>query len=250
MDTKSKSKKRRTIIATVIIALVIALAIPAILLYCGVIHLNNPSSEKYPVRGVDLSSYQGTVDWDTLASQGISFAFIKATEGSKHIDPYFEKNWDNASKTGLRIGAYHFFSFESSGEKQAELFCGNVKPVDRMLPPVIDVEFYGSFKSEKDIDAAQIKQELRVLVDKLTETYGMKPVIYASKDTYSAIVKNDFGDCDLWYRSVYSAVPDGVDWTFWQYSNRHRLKGYDGKEKYIDMNVFCGSPEEFEAYRG
>jgi len=90
----------------------------------------------------------------------------------------------------------------------------------------------------RDVEAVQ--RELRVMVSMLEEYYGMKPVIYVSEETYNTIVKDAFTDCDLWYRSVYSGVPGNVDWVFWQYSNRHRLKGYDGKESYIDMNVFIG----------
>ena len=243
-----KSKKVKIIVWSVAAVLLCAVIVIGCLLFFGVIHLNNPDPDDYPVRGVDLSSYQGTVDWDVLAAQNIRFAFIKATEGSSHVDPRFSDNWDAAAKTGLRIGAYHFFSFESSGEKQAELFCGTVGVVDNMLPPVIDVEYYGRFRSEKDIDVASIKQELRTLVDLLTAEYGMKPVIYASNAAYKTIVRNDFDDCDLWFRSVYTRVPKDIDWTFWQYSNRHVLKGYDGKERYIDMNVFAGTLEEFENY--
>ena len=112
-----------------------------ILLFCGVLHINNPDPEKYPVVGVDVSSYQGTIDWKTLASQNVSFAFIKATEGSSTIDAYFEKNWAGASETNLRIGAYHFFSFESPGETQADLFCSTVTLVDNMLPPRVQFSF-------------------------------------------------------------------------------------------------------------
>ncbi len=223
-------------------------AVYFVLLYCGVLHINNPSSEKYPVTGVDVSSHQGTVDWEALASQDIKFAFIKATEGSSFVDDRFTANWADASKTDLRVGAYHFFSFESSGEAQAELFCGTVEPVKNMLPPVIDVEYYGKFKSVDDINVSDIKLELRVLVEKLTDKYWMKPIIYASKETYDTIVREDFSDCDLWIRSVYSAVDSDIDWTFWQYSNRHILKGYSGEERYIDMNVFSGTVEDFASY--
>ena len=163
--------------------------------YFGILHMNYPELNGYTIKGVDVSSYQGDIDWDVLSSQGIEFAYIKATEGSSTVDRCFEANWQGASKTDLRIGAYHFFSFESSGENQAKLFCGTVKALPDMLPPVIDVEFYGS------------------------------------------IVKDDFTDCGIWYRSVYSKIPSGIKWTIWQYSNRHVLKGYNGSERYIDMNV-------------
>ncbi len=245
-----KKPKPKILIWTIASVIAVSIFAIALLLFFGVIHLNNPRSADYPVRGVDLSSYQGTVDWDVLSAQNISFAFIKATEGSSLVDPQFQENWAAAARTDLRIGAYHFFSFESSGEKQAELFCNTVGAVPGMLPPVIDVEFYGGFRSEKDIDVAAVKRELRVLVDILCAEYGMKPIIYASASTYDAIVRDDFSDCDLWYRSVYSRIPSDVKWTFWQYSNRHVLDGYEGRERYIDMNVFSGNHDEFVKYPG
>ena len=243
-----KRSKIKIVVWVIVAALSISLLTAAGLLFFGVVHLNNPSEKDYPVRGVDLSSYQGSVDWNTLSAQNIRFAFIKATEGSSFVDPRFKDNWSAAAGTGLRIGAYHFFSFESSGEKQAKLFCDTVSSVNNMLPPVIDVEFYGKFHSEKDIDVAEVKKELRTLVDILTDEYDMKPIIYADGSTYKTIVRGDFDDCDLWFRSVYSGVPSDISWTFWQYSNRHVLKGYEGKERYIDMNVFAGDVNAFEHY--
>ena len=206
----------------------------------GIIHINHPELKGYKVKGVDVSSYQGDIDWDVLSSQGIEFAYIKATEGSKTVDRCFEANWKGASDTSLRIGAYHFFSFESSGENQASLFCDTVKAVPDMLPPVIDVEFYGRFHSGDDIDVDAVKKELRSMIDILTDHYGIKPIIYVSSETYELIVKDDFADCGIWYRSVYGPVPKDVRWTIWQYSNRHVLKGYNGSERYIDMNVLAG----------
>lgn len=240
------SRKKTVLLVFLLIA--VGAATYLTLLFCGVIHINNPDRKRYPIVGVDVSSYQGTVDWENLASQNISFAFIKATEGSSFVDDRFERNWADASGTDLRIGAYHFFSFESSGGAQADLFCGTVTPVENMLPPVIDVEYYGKYKSVNDINISDVRSELRVIVDRMTDAYGMKPIIYASKQTYDTIIKDDFGDCDLWIRSVYSEVQSGIDWTFWQYSNRHILKGYSGQERFIDMNVFFGTEDEFNSY--
>ena len=242
-------KHIRNILLITLILLVVSAA-SAALLYLGVIHINHPELKGYAVKGIDVSSFQGDIDWEMLSSQDIDFAYIKATEGSSTVDRCFSYNWTNASQTGLRIGAYHFFSFESAGTSQAELFCSTVEPVDNMLPPVIDVEYYGRFHSVSDIDAEAVKTELRSMVDLLTEHYGMKPVIYVSKETYATIIGDDFKDCDLWYRSVYWSVPAGVNWTFWQYSNRHRLAGYNGSETYIDMNVFYGNKNEFSEYFG
>ena len=87
-------------------ALLTAAAVLAALFFTGVLKLNTPSRERYPVRGVDVSSWQGEIDWPTLAGQGLSFAFIKATEGSGFTDPRFSYNWEEARKTALRVGAY------------------------------------------------------------------------------------------------------------------------------------------------
>lgn len=232
----------------ILIILIFLSALLALLLYLGIVHINNPSKAKYPVNGVDVSAYQGQVDWDTLSSQDIDFAYIKATEGSTFKDSCFEYNWKEAGETDLRIGAYHFFSFESSGEKQAANFIDSVDVIPMMLPPVIDVEYYGKYQNEDDIDVVEIRAELRNMISILKEEYGVNPVLYVSEETYNTIVAQEFSDCDIWYRSVYGKIDGDLDWTFWQYSNRHRLNGYEGEEPFIDMNVYYGTKEEFESY--
>ena len=243
MKARTKTGIKITVIK--VCALLIAAAAVSGLLYYGIIHLNNPWLNGYNVKGVDVSSYQGDIDWNVLTSQDIDFAYIKATEGSSTVDRCFASNWECASKTSIRIGAYHFFSFETSGENQAKNFCNTVEAVPDMLPPVIDVEYYGSFRSKNDIDVDSVKKELRSMVTELENHYGLLPVIYVSSSTYNDIVKDDFSDCEIWYRSVYESIPGGINWTFWQYSNRHVLKGYSGTERYIDMNVYRGDKDSF-----
>ena len=233
------SKHLKRLIPVVLIILIIGVFM---------VKINNPGRESYPVRGVDVSSYQGEIDWEVLASQDIQFAFIKATEGSSYVDPYFEKNYNSAVKTNLRIGAYHFFSFESSGKTQAENFCGTVSYTDGMLPPVLDVEYYGNFSSLSDEELENVRRELRICVDEIEKHFGITPVIYATQKSKKEIIGDEFSDCDLWIRNVYFKVSSELNWSFWQYSDRQRLDGYSGEEKYIDMNVFNGNPEEFRQY--
>ncbi len=244
--------KKKVLIA--VLAVVGALAVlGAVLFLCiwnGVILLNNPSLEKYPVRGVDVSAYQGEIDWAVLSEQeGIAFAYIKATEGSGFVDGRFEYNYTEAQKTKLRVGAYHFFSFESAGKTQAENFIKNVTKTDNMLPPVVDLEFYGKYW-DKPLERDEVQAELNDMLALLEQYYGMKPVIYLTEETYSAYVEGAYEDYDIWYRNVYtsSGLPDGRGWAFWQYTNRERLDGYKGDEKFIDMNVFFGTEEQFENY--
>ena len=221
----------------------------ATLFYNGVILFNNPSNIEFPVRGVDVSSYQGTIDWDVLASQNIQFAFIKATEGSSYIDRNFMENYTNVIRTDLRIGAYHFFSYDSSGKTQAENFIAVVQKSNDMLPPVVDVEFYGD-KDEKLPDKAATQAELSILLIELENHYGKKPIIYAVKKSYDLYIAGKYMDYDIWIRNVikHPTLSDGRDWTFWQYANREVLVGYSGPEKHIDMNVYNGTQKDFEAY--
>ncbi|MBQ2941986.1 MAG: glycoside hydrolase family 25 [Clostridia bacterium] len=239
-------KYRKFIPASAFVIILIFIAL-AYLYGNGKIHFNYPGSEKYPVVGIDVSNYQGEIDWEKIAGQNIDFAFIKCTEGSGFKDPFFDRNWELAGETGMRIGAYHFFSFDSSGKTQGELFCETVQAVDNMLPPVIDVETYGEYNRGKTIDVPNVKKELRVLVDMLEENYGMKPIIYCGP-LYDSIIKGDFDDCELWYRSVYKPLPEIYNVAFWQYSDNHILSGYSGEERFIDMNVFVGTEEEFKKY--
>lgn len=219
----------------------------ALLFYNGIWHVNTPSRTTYPLRGVDVSSYQGTIDWEVLSQQDIAFAFIKATEGSSFADECFSENWTNATNTDLYTGAYHFFSFESSGKSQAAHYIDTVGELDATrLPPVIDVEYY-DVPAGVDTSPATVRKELGEMIDVLTARYQRSPILYVTDKTYTDFVKGWFPVCPLWVRSVYGK-PDYIDadgWSFWQYSNRHRLAGYEGKEPYIDMNVYNGDRKAF-----
>lgn len=224
-------------------------AVFSALLYCGVIQLNDPSEKNYPVRGVDVSAYQGQIDWPVLSRQNIRFAYIKATEGSGYVDSKFSYNWENASKTSLRIGAYHFFSYDSAGDTQAANFIKTVTKIDGMLPPVVDIEFYGD-KKKNPPDKTETRKNLTILLDKIEEYCGMKPVIYATNTSYKLYISGSFEDYDIWICDIIKTpfLPDLRKWVFWQYSHLAVLDGYSGQEKHIDMNVFSGTKEEFAEY--
>jgi lysozyme len=241
--------KRRTKVL-ISAAVVITLIAAAIVLWeRGILMPNGHLAEAYAVKGVDVSSYQGDIDWAVLSESGIRFAFIKATEGSGYVDPRFAENYKNAAETDLRIGAYHFFSYESGGGTQADLFIATVPRVENMLPPVVDVEFYGYYEQNPPSREAVIK-ELTVLIARLKAHYHLRPIIYASEESYRLYISNGFEDCDIWIRNVFTkpSMPDRRDWTFWQYTDRATLDGYSGEEAHIDMNVFVSTAEEFERY--
>ncbi|MCF4120537.1 lysozyme [Antribacter sp. KLBMP9083] len=225
-----------------------AAAVLALLVWSGVLWPNRLAAAGYEVRGIDVSRYQGTIDWDVLAQQDIGFAYIKATEGSSHVDERFEANWAGATSTSLLVGAYHFMSFESSGETQAQSVVDHVPATPGTLPPVVDLEYYGGYFDDPPT-ADTVRDILDPLLVGLGQHYGVPPVIYTTEDAYDAYVRDAYPDNPIWIRSVATppSLPDGREWAFWQYSNRDRLPGYDGAEQYIDLNVFAGALGELEA---
>jgi len=226
----------------IIIALMLLnLILLGILVYQGKIQLNEHIAKKYPVQGIDVSYYQGNIDWQKMQQQGMDFAFIKATEGSSHIDTLFYENWTNIRETDIKAGAYHFFSFESSGADQAAHYISIVPITTGMLPPVIDIEFYGDYFQNRP-EPEVTRQNLQEMLSLLEAHYGMKPIIYATDSSYGLYIRDHFSEYPLWIRNVYFSPDWGMPgkWTFWQYTSKAQMDGYNGTEEYIDRNVFCG----------
>ncbi len=244
---------KKVLKAAVIMAVFITLILGFVFsVYYGYFHINGLIAGKYPVRGVDVSHYQGEIDWQVLSGQDIQFAYIKATEGSSHTDERFSFNCEKARGAGLTTGAYHFFSFDSPGSAQAQHFIRTVEPFEGMLAPAVDVEFYGDKKENPPIPAL-VEAELKDFLDQVEQAYGRKPVIYATKEAWELYIRGRFDDYPLWIRDIWqkpvlkSEAADGKEynWTFWQYTNRGRLKGFSGEETFVDLNVFYGTWEEW-----
>jgi len=241
-------KKKRAYQILILALLVISLAgiLISILIINKKIKITPILASKFEVTGVDVSHYQGTIDWTKLAEQNLDFAFIKATEGSSHIDECFYDNWQESGKSGLFIGAYHFFSFDSDGETQAQLYIDTVGNLSGKMAPVVDVEFYGDKESNPPPKDEAVKQ-LGNMLNALEECYHVKPVIYTTYKAYNSYIKGEFEAYPLWIRNVYyQPFITGNKWTFWQYTDTAVLDGYNGTEKYIDINVFRGTRKELK----
>ncbi|MCR5859615.1 glycoside hydrolase family 25 protein [Mesorhizobium sp. J428] len=204
----------------------------------------------YAVHGVDVSRWQGEIDWVKLRSQGANFAYIKATDGGDHLDPMFRKNWREADAAGLKRGAYHFFYWCRSASSQADWFIRNVPKDPNALPPVIDVEWNHLSACKKRPSRATVLEKMQVFMDKIEAHYGQRPVIYTAPDFYGDNLKNAFQNYPFWLRAVAqhpSKVYPGRDWVFWQYSGSGLSHGVRGK---IDLNVFSGSESDWRRWLG
>lgn len=241
----NKTKKFRWLF---LLNVLLCAAILSPLVLNGVIWFNMPPKSKYPVRGVDASHYQGQMDWARIAEQGITFVFLKATEGSGTVDDCFAQNWENARAAGLYVGAYHFFSFDSSAVTQADNYCAVVPDDENALPPVIDLEFY---RSENLPDADAVRASLRILLERMRGIYGKQPIIYTTKACWETYLEGTDLEYTLWIRSIFTSPPElSPEWTFWQYNPRGMLDGYTGGEVRIDLNVFRGTMDEFRQFAG
>jgi lysozyme len=200
----------------------------------GRLHFVRPSPGEYPVHGIDVSHHQGTIDWDRVAAEGVGFAYLKATEGSDHFDRRFERNWAEAGRVGIPRGAYHFFTFCTSGGDQAEHFLRVAPPSADALPPAVDVEFGGNCTSWSDL--GQIRRELTRFLERLERAWGVQSVLYATSEGHEKIVRHVRGDRPLWIRNIFREPADDAygGWQIWQYSGNSRLPGITGL---VDLNV-------------
>lgn len=245
MKKYRKGEKRKHITVHIFIAAVLLLFCAA-LTALKIIRITPYFAARYSVWGVDVSHYQGEIDWRQLRRQGVDFAFIKATEGSGFADERFAANWENARAAGMYAGAYHFFSFDSPASSQAEHFISTAGDLSGALPPVVDIEYYGD-KQDDPPSREQVIPRLRELLCALEEEYGVNPIIYTTNTVYNQYIRNGFEDYPLWIRNVYYPPIDiGRQWTFWQYSDTGTLSGTYGEEKYIDLNVYRESIDELE----
>lgn len=243
---KKKNIKRRWIPVAMIVLL---LGIIAIWFFIYRDELATQLASGYEVQGVDVSHYQGDIDWEILAGEDIDFAFIKATEGSGHVDTRFYENWEGADATDLKIGAYHFFSFDSPAETQAQLYIETVGDLSGNLIPVVDIEFYGD-KFSNPPEEEELVAELKTMLALLEEEYGVKPMVYTTYTFYYKYLDGEIDGYPLWIRNVYFSPNLDMrgEWTFWQYTDQAVLGGYSGAEEHIDMNVFYGSLDELDKY--
>lgn len=189
--------------------------------------------------GVDVSAYQGEVDMAKLREQGVAFIYIKATEGSSHVDERFGANWQAARDAGMPSGAYHFFSYDSPGKTQAEHFV-NIMGTDLSgrLVPAVGVEYYGD-KEQNPPNKDDVVRELTDFLNSVEVSCGVKPMIYTRPDVYDKYLAGTFDGYKIWMSSLYSPIGWNYhgDWYIWQYLNRGLLEGYNGDERYIDLDV-------------
>lgn len=196
------------------------------------------------VAGVDVSDYQGAVDWPAVAAAGVRFAIAKATEGADFVAETFARNWPGIQAAGLIRGAYHYFRPLVDPQIQAEHLLATVAPGSDDLPPALDVEV------RDGVDAPTLVQRMQRWLDAVEAAMGRKPMIYASPSFLDGLGSaRGFSEYPLWiadYGRSAPIIPRGWStYTLWQYTSGGSVRGINGP---VDLNIFNGSPEDLAAF--
>jgi len=198
------------------------------------------------VPGIDVSKWQGEIDWDAVAGDGIAFAFIRTSHGLNTLDEWYDFNWTEARRVGVRRGTYQYFSPGQDAVAQADLLLermGPLQPGD--LPPVLDVE------QSDGQSAAAIVAGIHAWTDRIESRLAVRPIIYTAKYFWQDSVgaPDDFLDLPLWVANYGVQCPLMADpwtrWNFWQYTSTGSVAGIAGN---VDRNHWNGTEDDLAAF--
>jgi lysozyme len=195
--------------------------------------------------GIDVSRFQGDIDWNLVASSGVKFAFIQISRSLTDLDAKFAYNWKRAKEVGILRGAYQRFRPGMDVLGQAKLFVDKLGPFQQGdLPPMLDVE------DADGLSSTQIASRVQEWLDHVEPRVGVRPIIYTGFYFWRDSVGGaDFSAYPLWIAN-YSATcplvpPAWTRWTFHQYSSTATIPGVTANT--VDVNHFNGTLEELVA---
>jgi lysozyme len=235
----------------------------------GVGNLGRADGPDYAVQGIDVSRWQGNVNWPAVKQSGIKFCFCKASEGvpgavfgpprnGMPVDPQFATNWPAIKAQGILRGAYHYVRpGMGTAKDQADHFLDTVLAhspggLSGDLRPVLDVEN----NEEGTVPPAQMWQFVKLMVSRIKSRIGRAPFIYCNNNFWVNHVGNPLSnlDCPLWF-ARWGPTTDGFiprawsTWTFWQYSSTGRNPGVNNGTTDVDLDCYNGTLEGMNRFR-
>lgn len=200
-------------------------------------------NHKGKIFGIDVSQYQGNIDWDNVEAREeqfeLKFVIVRATAGSNKLDSKFKKNWRNLTESLYIQGAYHYYRPDENSTEQANNFIKNVKLRKGHLPPILDIE-----KMPKGQSMEKLKEGLQNWLAIIEKHYGIRPIIYTGEKYYEDFLKEDFPDYQFWianYNPWKEKIHD--DYLMWQFTEKAQLHGID---ELVDVNVFNGTVDDLK----
>ncbi len=215
------------------------------------------AAKRKPIKGIDVSRFQGRIAWNQVGKTKIRFAFLAASRGSGRDctvvpeecgrDPFYARNYEKAKEAGLRVGAYHRAFAAGPGRdnakldarKEANRFIGAVGKVRRNdLRPVLDVEH-----PFKRLEEQTLRIWIRTWMNRVEKKLGVKPLVYTNSSSWLATGDTTWfanNGYPLWVANFDVPRPSvpaqnwaGKGWTVWQYTSSGRARGIDGA---VDRN--------------
>ena len=194
----------------------------------------NPSNNEI-YEGIDVSRWQGTINFQEVANSGIDIVYIKATQGTTYVSPLFEEQYTNARNNGLKIGFYHYVTARTveQARNEAQFFASKIsgKQVDCKL--AMDFEEFGNL-STQEINAIGL-----AFIKRLEEITNKPVVVYSNTYTARTIWNGEITNYPLWVAEYGVSRPeDNGKWNTyvgWQYTNMGNISGINGN---VDRNRF------------
>lgn len=202
---------------------------------------------QYTIYGIDVSHYQGLINWSTLtANNKIDFAIARATYGKNGKDAYYVYNHKVLHDKEIPMGAYHYYRPNEQSKAQAEAYIKTVTLEDGDLPPILDIE-----KRTKEQSTNSLKEGILNWLNIVEEHYRATPIIYTYFSFYNSVFKNDqrFDKYSFWianYNTDSKKVKTIENAKFWQFTESGSIPGINTN---VDLNVFLGTRSEFNKIR-
>ena len=196
-----------------------------------------PSDEKI-YQGIDVSEWQGRINFKEVAESGIEVVYIRASEGTSYIDPYFMDNYRGAKENGIRVGFYHFLTATTTeeAEREAKFFVSNIKGLEPDCKLAMDFEVFNGLGRE------EINRISKVFLEKVEELSGKECVIYSDASNARDVFDEELAKkYPIWVADYFVDEPaNNGKWDSWvgfQYSDKGRIKGISGN---VDRDRFTG----------
>lgn len=207
------------------------------------------------VQGIDVSNWQGSINWSQVKGAGIDFVWMKATEGTSFKDASFNTNYPASHKAGLIRGAYHFARPDtSSGAAQANFFADNGGAWSRdnqTLPGVLDIETNPYGAQCYGLSTSQMRTWINDFYNRYKQRTTRDVVIYTTASWWNTCTGNWTGmsaKAPLWvahWTTGSPTIPSGFPtWTAWQYTDSGSVAGVSGN---VDRNKFNGTRDRLLA---
>ena len=189
-------------------------------------------------QGIDVSDWQGYIDYSEVRNAGIEIVYIKASQGNSIVDQYFRINYNNAKANGLKVGLYHFLTAKTvqEAENQAQYFASSISGTSPDCKLAMDFEVFG------DLTSSQINEISFAFLRRVQELTGKEVIVYSdasnARNTFSQDIANTY---PLWVAEYGVSSPDTGNWNSYegfQYSDKGRIAGISG---FTDLDIFTNS---------